>query len=113
MRKPTVKQGARLLVLGGGTVVLTPRRADWAPLLRHGWVELADGFGHAPSGGFLPPLRITPAGLRALAVAVERDGLPPLTMKNETTRRVCADCGSSSYRYESVTAERVLEEHAA
>lgn len=108
MRTPTVKQGARLLVLGSGNIVLTPRRVDWAPLLRHGWVEHADGFGRAPSGGFLPPLRITPNGLRALAAAVERDGLPPLTPRNETTVRVCADCGSSSYRFVSRTAEQVL-----
>lgn len=108
MRKPTPKQGARLLTLGSGNIVLTPRRADWAPLLRHGWVRHAEGFGRTPTGGYLPPLRITPDGLRALAQATERDGLPGLTPRDETTIRECADCGGRRYRFVAVTAEEVL-----
>lgn len=75
MRVPTIKQAARLRVLGSGLIVVTPRRSDWGPLLRHGWVERAHP-GLSPSGGFLPPLRITPDGHRALAAALERDGHP-------------------------------------
>jgi hypothetical protein len=36
MRTPTLKQAARLRVLGSGLIVVTPRRSDWGPLLRHG-----------------------------------------------------------------------------
>lgn len=108
MRRPTVKQADRLWALGNGSIVLTPRRADWAPLLRNGWVERADQH-ITPRGGLLPPLRITADGLRVLAAAVERDGLPDLNPKAQTRpRRVCADCGGSSYRFESTTAEEAL-----
>lgn len=76
MRSPTAKQAARLAVLANPNVmVVTPRRSEWMPLLRHEWVERAD-VNVSPSGGFLPPLRITPAGLRGLAAALERDGRP-------------------------------------
>jgi uncharacterized protein YbjT (DUF2867 family) len=75
MRRPTSKQAARLRLLGAGAMVVTPRRSDWMPLLRNGWVERRDE-GFTPRGGFLPPLVITPAGYRALADALERDGRP-------------------------------------
>jgi hypothetical protein len=54
--------------------VLAPGRGEWGPLLRRGWVEavIADD----ADKRFLPPLRITSAGLRALADALERDGQP-------------------------------------
>jgi hypothetical protein len=63
--------GARL-----GRTVLAPRRGEWMPLLRREWVERDPRFSETPSGGYLPPLRITPGGLRALADALERDGRP-------------------------------------
>lgn len=75
MRRPTPKQALRLRVLASGSTVLTPRRSDWGSLLRHGWVERADP-SWTPRGGFLPPLRITAEGYRALASALERDGWP-------------------------------------
>lgn len=75
MRKPTPKQALKLRLLGSGSIVVTPRRTDWGPLLRHGWVERADP-SLSPRGGFLPPLRITAEGYRALAGWLERDGWP-------------------------------------
>jgi hypothetical protein len=75
-RKPTPKQSRLLLVLGSGRTVLAPRRGEWMPLLRREWVERDPWFSETPSGGYLPPLRITPDGLRALADALERDGRP-------------------------------------
>jgi hypothetical protein len=82
-RTPTVKQAARLRVLGNPNIIIAaPRRSDWMPLLRHGWVERADP-DLTPRGGLLPPLRITPAGLRALAAALERDGHPDVLKRKE------------------------------
>lgn len=81
-RNPTVRQAARLRLLGSGAIAVTPSRSDWMPLLRHGWVERADP-DLTPRGGLLPPLRITPDGLRALAAALERDGHPEWKRKEE------------------------------
>lgn len=72
---PTEKQAAKLRILGSGAIVLAPGRADWKPLLRRGWVE---AISEDDGKRFLPPLRITPAGLRALADALERDGHPEM-----------------------------------
>lgn len=74
MRRITEKQAARLRVLGCGATVLVPKRGEWMPLLRRELVERDPKFTETPSGGFLPPLVITPAGYRALADALERDG---------------------------------------
>lgn len=74
---PTPNQVGKLRILGSGAMVIAPGRRDWSPLLRRGWVQAEkedDG-----TRGFLPPLRITPEGLRALADALERDGHPELT----------------------------------
>jgi hypothetical protein len=73
-RAPTPKQAEKLRILGSGAIVLAPGRGEWGPLLRRGWVEpvTADDADRR----FLPPLRITPEGLRALADALERDGQP-------------------------------------
>jgi hypothetical protein len=69
MKHPTVKQAQKLKALGGGAIALAPGRGDWGPLLRRGWVEpvMPDD----ANKRFLPPLRITAGGLRALASAVE------------------------------------------
>lgn len=75
MRKPTPAQADRLRVVASGSIVLFPKRTLWGPLLRRGWVERLDS-AETPTGGWLPPLRITPGGLRALADALERDGWP-------------------------------------
>jgi hypothetical protein len=66
---PTPQQARKLQLLGGSTIVLAPGRREWGPLLRRGWVEPT----YEDQGNrFLPPLRITPDGLRALAAAMER-----------------------------------------
>jgi hypothetical protein len=72
MKAPTSKQADKLRVLGSGAIALAPGRGDWGPLLRRGWVETVDE--DDKSKRFLPPVRITPAGLMALAAALERDG---------------------------------------
>lgn len=74
-RCPTARQVARLLARADGSVAFEPRRAQWMPLLRNGWVEKVGG-GPVPRGGLLPPLRITPAGFRALGDGLERHGWP-------------------------------------
>lgn len=75
MRIPTEKQYRLLSVLGGvGTWVVAPRRGEWGPLLRRGWVQPIRE--DDQDKRFLPPLQITPEGLRALADAAERYGLP-------------------------------------
>lgn len=75
MKAPTTKQADLLRILGSGSIVLTPKRSAWAPLLRRGWVARIGDDG-SPKGGWLPPLRITADGYRALAAAVDRDGWP-------------------------------------
>lgn len=102
MRTPTEKQFEILLSLASGGAGLSRTKRDTDPLLRWGWV----------AAEWKPPyyqwVRITPDGLRALAVAVERYGLPDLGLKPTTTRRVCSDCGSSRYRQETIPAEEAI-----
>lgn len=75
-RTPTLRQYERLRILGSGGMVLAPRRREWQPLLRHGWVAAAHD--DDATSRLLPPLRITPAGLIALAAAVQRHGHPDI-----------------------------------
>jgi hypothetical protein len=102
MRVPTERQYERLLNLGSGAAGLSCNKRDTEPLLRHGWV----------TAEWRPPfyqwVRITPDGLRALAEAVERYGLPDLGPNPTVPRRVCADCGSALYRIVAVTADEVI-----
>lgn len=84
-RVPTPKQMARLAALPVGTAVINPRRHDWRPLLNHGWVEAAfrdawanHSLAYEPGGQYLPALRITSDGLRALADAVDKHGQPEM-----------------------------------
>ena len=102
MRAPTELQYQSLRALGSGSAGLSWTKRETEPFLRHGWVT-ADW--REP---YYQWVRITPDGLRALAVAVEKYGLPSMSPKQPTSRRVCADCGSRSYRYESVTAEEAI-----
>jgi hypothetical protein len=101
-RVPTEKQYATLLALGGGSAGLSWGKRHTEPLLRRGWI----------TAEWKPPyyqwVRITPDGLHALASAVEKHGLPDLSPQHTVTQRVCADCGSKSYRYKSVTAEEAM-----
>jgi hypothetical protein len=84
MRVPTVKQAARLSCLSPGTMVVNPRRNDWRPLLNHGWVEPSQrgadnhGFNFDGTNPYLPPLRITADGLRALADSIDKHGQPEI-----------------------------------
>jgi hypothetical protein len=98
-RVPTEKQHDMLLMLASGSAGLSWGRRDTEQLLRRGWVtaELRDRY--------YQWVRITPDGLRALAESVQQRGLPDLGPKPQTHRRVCADCGSTSYRTEAVDVE--------
>jgi len=72
--------------LGGGAVLVIGRRREVGPLLRRGWVtaEIRPESG----GGKRDPfpygfVRLTPDGLRALALAVERFGWPEIVPPKE------------------------------
>lgn len=67
MQVPTERWFHRLRILGRGSTVLSPRKREWRP------DPTFAGRNHEP---FLPPLRITAEGYRALAAATERYGLP-------------------------------------
>lgn len=96
MRTPTEKQYGILRMLGSGSAGLSFRKRETEALLRHGWV----------TADWRPPyyqfVRIAPDGLRALALAVERFGLPDLGSKPMTSRRVCSDCGSGRWHVEDI-----------
>ena len=90
-RVPTKNQMARLALLPVGPCVLHPRRNDWRPLLNHGWVEAVwpkewEMVGSAYDGlhQYLPSLRISSDGLRALADAVEKHGQPEIPARPRT-----------------------------
>jgi hypothetical protein len=101
-RVPTERQYGTLLNLASGSAGLAWGKRTTQPLLRRGWV----------TAEFDEPyyswVRITPDGLRALAAAVERYGLPDLGPKPQVERRVCAECGSSRWRFVSVDASDVV-----
>lgn len=71
-RVPTRKQYERLgLIARPGIGISAPHRSGWGSLRGRGWTRDIDGT--VPVGGsYLPPQQITPAGLRALADAMER-----------------------------------------
>lgn len=103
----TERQYQRLRVLGSGSAGLSWGKRDTEVFLRRGWVTAE---WRAP---YYQMVRITATGLRALADGVERYGLPGLGPSPMTERRVCADCGSRSYLWESIPVERHIEEAAA
>lgn len=74
-RCPTEKQYRKLRILGSGAAWVVGTKGDVEPLLRHGWVT-ADP--PTDARRYYAWIRITPDGLRALAEAVERYGLPEL-----------------------------------
>ena len=76
MRTPTRKQYHRLLILADGSACVAGLKRQWAALGRHGWVSWRD-----ETDGHLAWVRITPDGLRALALAVEKYGLPEIGRK--------------------------------
>ena len=73
MRTPTERQYHLLRMLASGSACVVGRKRDWRPLGNHGWVSWRSEEPH----GFVW-VRITPDGLRALALAVEQYGLPEL-----------------------------------
>ena len=70
-RVPSRKQYESLRVLARLATALVPSRKEFVPLIRKGWTE-ADLRLPAAREGAMGPQRITPAGLRALADAMER-----------------------------------------
>lgn len=114
MRVPTEKQYRKLLALGSGAAGLSWTTGEVRPLLGHGWVTAKQ------DGRYWHWVRITSDGLRALAAAVDRYGLPAMSDEARVSRRVCADCesaryktvcsncGSAQYRFEQRTAEEVI-----
>lgn len=101
-RVPSQKHYATLLALASGAAGLSMGKRDCEPLLKRGWVTAE---WRAP---YYQWVRITPAGLRALAEAVERVGLPTLGPKPRTRRSVCGDCGSHRVRSEPIDAEEAI-----
>lgn len=99
-RVPTEKQYAHLLTLGNGCMIVSGGDRTTRAMVKRGWVT--PDLPKWPDNGF----RITPAGLRALAQAVEVHGLPdigptrpqkgPLPRFREALyeirRRGCTDC---------------------
>lgn len=102
-RIPTEKQYDYLRALGSGSAIIVDGKRQTEMYLRRGWVtaEFSDDADRQYPYSWI---RITPAGLRALAAAVEKYGLPELGPKPQTERRVCADCGSTRYRFEIIDA---------
>lgn len=82
---PTEKQYDKLRLLASGAAGLSFPKRETEALLRRGWV----------TAHWRPPyyqwVRITVDGLKALARAVEKYGLPELEPHYRT--RVCVDCG--------------------
>ena len=78
MRRPTEKQLARLSILARpGIVIPAPTRHEWRPLLQRGLVETpawTNGGDNSHAERYLPPLLITPDGLRAIADFRDREG---------------------------------------
>jgi hypothetical protein len=88
-RVPTKNQYERLRVLADPALMLVSGiggdRRTWLSLLKHGWVAPEHPERDGENG-----LRITPAGLRALAAYLERDperGLPALAASASCRRR--------------------------
>jgi len=95
-----------------GAIVLAPGKRDWGPLLRRGWVTEAWPDRQHDGSRYLPPLRITPDGLRAVAAAMEVFGAPEVKPdeKKLAVRRCSCELGEMPSVYCSVhkDAARVL-----
>lgn len=74
-RVPTERQYRLLAAIGATAIALAPGRGEWGPLLRREWVETLGE--DDKDKRYLPPLRITPEGLRAMALAMERYDVAP------------------------------------
>lgn len=104
-RIPTEKQYRYLRTLGASSAIIIGQKRETEMYLRRGWVtaEYREEKQYPYAW-----IRITPDGLRALALAVEKYGLPDLGPQPQTERRVCADCGSSRYRFEIINAAELM-----
>jgi hypothetical protein len=71
-RIPTRKQSEALRIVARMATALVPSKQEFGPLRRHGWTEDSPHFADRSTSGFMQPQQITPAGLRALADAMER-----------------------------------------
>lgn len=106
-RVPTQRQFEILMRLGSGSALLTGRKREVAPMVKHGWVTADAGYAW---------VRITSGGLHALARGVEKYGLPEMKGGHRSVK-VCGDCerewnprckcGSRHYRIVSEEVERV------
>lgn len=83
-RCPTEKQYETLRSLAGGAAGLSWGKRQTEQFLRRGWVTAE--WRHP----YYQLVRITQDGLRALAAAVEKFGLPEITLRRE--RRACSGC---------------------
>jgi hypothetical protein len=72
IRVPTRKQYDALRIVARMATALLPSKQEFGPLRRHGWTGDNPKLADRSTRGFMPPQRITPAGLRALADAMER-----------------------------------------
>jgi hypothetical protein len=88
-RCPTEKQYRTLLNLGSGASGLSWGKRHTEMFLRRGWV----------TAEWKPPyyqwVRITPEGVRALALGVEKFGLPEIGKKPKTHEQFCGKCDST------------------
>lgn len=110
----------RLLRTFGGTncILITPGKREFGPLLRRGWVEPAWPERDLDDSRFLPPLRLTADGLRALADAVDAHGQPsPEPDDGMLAMRGCrcerGEMPSTSCPVHSDAAEERRREHVA
>ncbi len=72
-RLPTENQYHYLLRLGSGSALVVGKKRETEMYLSRGWVTAKHGSGPSYPYSWI---RITPDGLRALALAVEKYGLP-------------------------------------
>ena len=95
-RIPTEKQYAYLRALGGGSAIIVGQKRETEMYLRRGWVtaEVYDEDKSYPYAW----IRITPDGLRALAAAVEKYGLPKIGPEPKKYESYCGECDSKRIR---------------
>lgn len=90
MKPPTEKQYRALRILGPGRILLTAREREHGSLLRRGWLEPAWP-DREFAGKYLPPLRITSDGMRALADGMDLYGQEEAEVTKEAlANRLCS-----------------------
>jgi hypothetical protein len=88
---PTEKQYAYLRTLGGGSAIIVGKKRETEMYLRRGWVTA-----EYEEDKYYPYawIRITPKGIRALADAVEKYGLPEIGPSAQKWEPYCGACNS-------------------